>query len=78
MIFGTFEFDDSVSQEVKDALQTKESVAFNPTNLFVGDQVRLYPRSSDSGYLFKCVARRFEMTPDEEGDAQLVFVLASI
>ncbi|KIN13494.1 hypothetical protein RO22_19710 [Halomonas sp. KHS3] len=78
MIFSTFQFDDSVSDDIKAALKPTVSVSFNPTNLLVGDHVRLYPKGSEEGHMFECTARRHEMTPDEHGDSQLVFVLSAI
>ncbi|HBP79849.1 MAG TPA: hypothetical protein DD685_13680 [Halomonas sp.] len=77
MRFSTFEFDDSVNQEVVDLFQKIESCAYNKTNLLVGDYVRLYSAHTGEGRTFKCIARRHEMYPDEHGNSQLVFLLSA-
>lgn len=78
MRFPSFEFDDSVDEETINALSRIEPCSYNPTNFFVGDHVRIYPKGSSEGQIFKCIARRHEMYPDENGNSKLVFVLGSI
>lgn len=77
-MIAIFEFDESVSNEDKLALAERESANFIISNIAVGDHIKLYPKGSDDGKTFRCTTRRHVLTPDEHGDAQIVFVLGSI